>query len=199
MVATAHNSRRARTWARRSAVQALYQWFLTERPMTEIIAEFEQERKELKKAGEDCFRDVLSGIGSFQSWPQITETDEDYFRDVLSGISANAENIRNTLAPLLDRSLHELDPVTRAVLYLGMYELIYQPELPWRVVLNEAVELAHRFGAEASHKYINGVLDQAAPRLRPESAADNSARGRAGAGRKRNPGARGHLDGTSPD
>lgn len=155
-VAAAHNAFRARVWARRSATQALYQWFLTERPMTDIIAEFEQERKELEQA------------------------DERYFRDILSGISANAGEIRRALVPFLDRPLHELDPVTRAVLHLGMYELIYQPALPLRVVLNEAIELARRFGAEDSHKYVNGVLDQAAQRLRPESAADNSARTRAG-------------------
>ncbi len=132
----------ARVRARRSAVQALYQWFLTERPMTEIITEFEHERKELKKA------------------------DGDYFRDILAGSARNSVAINDALTPFLDRALHELDPVTRAVLHLGMYELKYQPVLPCRVILNEAVELAKLFGAEDSYKYINGVLDQAAQRLR---------------------------------
>ena len=144
MVAAAHNSLRPRVRARRSAVQALYQWFLTEGPMTGIISEFELERRELKKA------------------------DGDYFRDILSGISANSEAIRDALVPFLDRNLQELDPVTRSVLYLGMYELIYQPAVPLRVILNESVELARMFGAEDSYKYINGVLDQAAQQLRPE-------------------------------
>ena len=145
MIAAAHNSPQARVRARRSAVQALYQWFLTERPMTGIITEFELERKELKKA------------------------DGEYFRNILSGISTNSAGIRDALIPFLDRNLHELDPVTRAVLYLGMYELIHQPAVPLRVILNESVELARMFGAEDSYKYINGVLDQAAQRLRPEA------------------------------
>ena len=134
----------ARVRARRSAVQALYQWFLTEQPMTEIIDEFERDRKELKKA------------------------DTDYFRDILNGNASNSTAIRDSLAPFLDRAMHELDPVTRAVLYLGVYELKYQPALPLRVVLNESVELARMFGAEDSYKYINGVLDKAAQQLRPE-------------------------------
>ena len=75
--------------------------------------------------------------------------------------------------------MKELDPVTRAVLHLGMYELMHQPALPLRVVLNEAVELARMFGAEDSYKYINGVLDQAAQHLRPEAASDLPAHSRA--------------------
>ena len=131
----------ARVRARRSAVQALYQWFLTERPMPEIINEFEHDRKELKKA------------------------DGDYFRDILTGSAGNSDEINDSLTPFLDRALHELDPVTRAVLHLGMYELMHQPGLPLRVVLNEAVELARMFGAEDSYKYINGVLDRAAKEM----------------------------------
>ena len=134
----------ARVRARRAAVQALYQWFLTEQPMTEIIDEFESDRKELKKA------------------------DAEYFRDILNGNASNSTAIKDSLAPYLDRAMHELDPVTRAVLYLGVYELKYQPALPLRVVLNESVELARMFGSEDSYKYINGVLDKAAQQLRPE-------------------------------
>ena len=136
-------SMNARVRARRAAVQALYQWFLTERPVTEIITEFEHERKEMKRA------------------------DGDYFRDILTGSTGNSDAINNALVPFLDRAMHELDPVTRAVLYLGMYELKYQPALPMRVILNESVELARLFGAEDSYKYINGVLDKAAQQLRP--------------------------------
>ena len=136
-------SMNARVRARRAAVQALYQWFLTERPITEIITEFEHERKEMKRA------------------------DGDYFRDILTGSTGNSVTINNALAPFLDRGMQELDPVTRAILYLGMYELKYQPALPMRVILNESVELARLFGAEDSYKYINGVLDKAAQQLRP--------------------------------
>ena len=136
----------ARVRARRSAVQALYQWILTGRPMSEIITEFEHERKELKKA------------------------DGEYFRAILTGSASNSAAINDTLTPFLDRALDKLDPVTRAVLHLGMYELKYQPSLPWRVVLNESIELARVFGAEDSYKYINGVLDRAARRLRSDFA-----------------------------
>ncbi len=132
----------ARVRARRSAVQALYQWLLTGRPMSVVIAEFEQERKELKKA------------------------DREYFRAILTGIAANSEQLSEVLVPFLDRKPAELDPVTRAVLHLGIYELLHQPEVPLRVVLNEAIELARMFGAEDSYKYINGVLDRAARQLR---------------------------------
>ena len=137
-------NRSARVRARRSAVQALYQWLLTGQPMSGIIAEFERERKQIKKA------------------------DGEYFRTLLSGISVNAEQLRETLGSFLDRKPDELDPVTRAVLHLGMYELMYQPQVPLRVVLNEAIELARTFGAEDSYKYINGVLDRAARQLRRE-------------------------------
>lgn len=115
--------------------------------MSGIIAEFEQERKEIKKA------------------------DGEYFRDLLSGIAANADALSDALVPLLDRTPDELDPVTRAVLHLGLYELLHQPEVPMRVVLNEAVALARMFGAEDSYKYINGVLDRAARQLRPQESA----------------------------
>lgn len=140
----------ARVRARRSAVQALYQWFLTDRTMAGIITEFECDRRELEKA------------------------DGEYFREILCGSDSNSDEINDSLAPFLDRSLHELDPVTRAVLHLGMYEIMYQPALPLRVILNESVELARMFGAEDSYKYINGVLDQAGWRLRPEASSDHS-------------------------
>lgn len=133
---------RARVKARRAAIQALYQWFMTGQPMTEIIAEFENERAELKKA------------------------DRAYFRDILNGSEKNSDNVNTALAPFLDRALHELDPVERAVLHLGLYELKYQRELPYRVILNESIELAKTFGAEDSYKYVNGVLDKAARQLR---------------------------------
>lgn len=128
---------RARTRARRSAVQALYQWLFTGYPMEAIIAEFEEDRGTLKRA------------------------DNDYFRAVLRGCEDNSGEIEQALAPLLDRPLAELDPVERAVLHLALYELRHRPELPAAVVLNEAIDLAKLFGAEGSYKYVNGVLDLA--------------------------------------
>ena len=116
--------------------------------MDEVISEFESERRELHKA------------------------DVDYFRTLLRGMAANAEAMDAELEPLLDRPVRELDPVERAVLHLGAYELLHCPQTPWRVVINEAVDLAKMFGAEQSHKYINGVLDRLARRARaPEISA----------------------------
>jgi N utilization substance protein B len=79
---------------------------------------------------------------------------------------AQAEQLESELQPFLDRPPAELDPVERAVLTLGQYELMHHPEIPYRVVINEAVELAKMFGAEQSHKYVNGVLDKLARKYR---------------------------------
>ena len=137
-------SKNARIRARRSAVQALYQWQMTQIPILDVIAEFENERTELKKA------------------------DVEYFRDLLQGTAQQTTVLDDQLGPLLDRPVKELDPVERAVLHIGLYELLYRPELPWRVVINESVELAKMFGAEQSYKFINGVLDKAARIIRSE-------------------------------
>lgn len=140
-------SPRARISARRSAVQAYYQWLMNKQPMAALIREFEADRSEIKKA------------------------DKEYFHDLLQGMSRHAGELEGLLAPLLDRQLADVDQVERAILTLGLYELVHHPELPWRVVINEAVELAKMFGAEQSHKYINGVLDKAAHQLRAEEIA----------------------------
>lgn len=135
-------SKHARIRARRSAVQALYQWEMTQSSMTDVITEFMNERTELKKA------------------------DTAYFSEILKGAAGNVDELNREISACLDRPLHELDPVERAVLLVGTYELKYRPELPWRVIVNEAVELAKMFGAEASYKYINGVLDKIARKVR---------------------------------
>jgi len=142
-------STHARVRARRTAVQACYQWLINKQPMSEIIDEFVNERAELKKA------------------------DLEYFRDLLQGINRYSDELEHSLTPFLDRFLHEISPVERAILMLGMYELTYHPELPWRVIMNETVELAKMFGAEQSHKYINGVLDTAAHSIRAAEIADS--------------------------
>ena len=135
-------SPQARVRARRSAVQAYYQWLINNQPMADIINEFEADRQELKKA------------------------DRQYFHDLLQGMNTHSAELDSALAPLLDRPLKEVSPVELSVLKLGLYELLHHPELPWRVVINESVELAKMFGAEQSHKYINGVLDKAARQIR---------------------------------
>lgn len=135
-------SAHARVRARRSLVQAYYQWLMTRRPVGEIITEFKIERTELKKA------------------------DIEYFDRAMHGMVEHRSDIDSELVPLLDRPCDELDPVENAVLHLGVYELMYLPEIPCRVVINEAIDLAKMFGAEQSHKYINGVLDRVARKFR---------------------------------
>ena len=144
MAETSHKSysMHARVRARRTAVQAYYQWLINNQPIDEVIEEFLHDRAELKKA------------------------DREYFCDLLRGMNRYSVGLVDALAPFLDRSLEEVSPVERSILKLGIYELMYHPELPWRVIINETVELAKMFGAEQSHKYINGVLDKAARKIR---------------------------------
>jgi len=135
-------SKHARIRSRRSVIQAYYQWIMTQQPVSELIREFKTERTELKKA------------------------DIEYFDRVLKGMIETRKNIDLELVPLLDRPCNELDPVENAVLHLGSYELMYLLEIPCRVAINEAVDLAKMFGAEQSHKYINGILDKLAHKHR---------------------------------
>ncbi|MGY8815148.1 MAG: transcription antitermination factor NusB [Gammaproteobacteria bacterium] len=135
-------SKHARIRSRRSIIQAYYQWIITEQPISEIILEFKKDRKELKKA------------------------DVPYFEKLLVGMIKGRLEIISALEPLLDRPDSELDPVENAILHLGAYELIYQLDIPSKVVINEAIDLAKLFGAEQSHKYINGILDKLAHKIR---------------------------------
>lgn len=135
-------SKHGRIRARRTAVQALYQWDITSGGIEDIISEFESDRAELKKA------------------------DGAYFREILKGVVQHRAELEAEIAGVSDRRLRELDPVERAILYLGAYELMYRPEIPWLVVVNESVELAKMFGAEQSHRYINGVMDKLARHTR---------------------------------
>jgi N utilization substance protein B len=137
-------SKHGRVRARRTAVQALYQWDIAGGGMDEIIREFESDRAELKKA------------------------DGSYFREILKGVIRHRVELETEISGASERSLQELDPVERAILYLGTYELMYRPEVPWLVVVNESVELAKMFGAEQSYRYINGVMDRLARELRAD-------------------------------
>jgi N utilization substance protein B len=135
-------SKQARIKARRSAVQALYQCEMAQAATPDVIKEFMEERDEMKKA------------------------DKDYFCELLRGTTEKIDELNKEMAPFLSRPVNELDPVERAVLHIGVYELLYHPELPWRVVVNESIELAKMFGAEQSHKFINGVMDSVARKVR---------------------------------
>lgn len=137
------NKPSARTLARRAALQALYQWQVTHQPPAEIEAQF-------------------------LSPGRMRHADLPYFKDLLHNVPAHLEELDEVLVPLLDRPVRQLDPVTRAILRMGTFELRHRPDIPWRVVIDEAVELARVFGAEQSHRYVNGILDKVARAARPE-------------------------------
>jgi transcription antitermination protein NusB len=135
---TAKNSRRR---ARQAAVQALYQWQLTEQPPEQIESHFISDHE-------------LNGV------------DIDYFHHLVLEIPLHQHELDDHLLPYLDRTLNEVDPVERAILRIGVFEFEFHPEIPYKVILNEAVELAKIFGAEHGHKFVNGVLDRVAAKLR---------------------------------
>ncbi len=92
--------------------------------------------------------------------------DADYFKTLLEGTIAAAPELEQAIAPHLDREYARLSPVERGILLLAGYELAHQPEVPYRAVINEAVELAKSFGGTDGHKFVNGVLDKLAAQLR---------------------------------
>ncbi|MGB0127875.1 MAG: transcription antitermination factor NusB [Rhodocyclaceae bacterium] len=134
--------RSARRRAREVALQGLYQWQATGDSAT-AITEHLSEAKSFGKA------------------------DQPLFSQILQGVMTNAAELEATITPLLDRKLGELSPVERCILLVGAYELAHMPETPYRVVINEAIELAKAFGGTDGHRYVNGVLDKLAPQLRP--------------------------------
>ncbi|MEJ2626355.1 MAG: transcription antitermination factor NusB [Pseudolabrys sp.] len=131
----------ARHAARRVALQALYQWQLTGDSPKDILAQFREERP-------------LKGA------------DLDYFRELTLGVPEELARLDAAVEPFLDRPMDRVDPVERAVLRLAAYELMQCLDVPYRVVINEAVDLAKVFGAEQGHRFVNGVLDKAVRSLR---------------------------------
>jgi N utilization substance protein B len=97
---------------------------------------------------------------------QAAKVDVPYFRALLGGTIAAAEELRREFAPLVDRPVQGLSPVEHAILLMGAYEFRYRPEIPYRVVINEAIELAKSFGGTDGFRYVNGVLDKLGTRLR---------------------------------
>jgi N utilization substance protein B len=131
----------ARRKARRLILQALYQWQIAGQSIADISLQFAED----------------------ESMPKA---DSAYFYEAIKEIPAQCPELDAHLAPFLDRPMVELDPIELAILRMGAYELATQLAIPYRVVINEAVELAKTFGAEDGHKYINGVLDKLARVLR---------------------------------
>lgn len=101
----------------------------------------------------------------------IGRYDTEFFGILLKGAIAQHETLSAQIAPHLDRAVNELSPVEFSVLLLGAYELIHHPEVPYRVVINEAVELAKTFGGSDGHKFVNGVLDKLAAQVRATEVA----------------------------
>ena len=95
------------------------------------------------------------------------KVDPEYFKALIEGTVAAAQELEREIAPLLDREFSRLSPVERGILLLGAYELAHRPEVPYRAVINEAVELAKSYGGTDGHKYVNGVLDKLAAQIRP--------------------------------
>jgi len=134
-------SKPSRHLARQAAVQALYQWQLTSQSPQDIEQHFINDH-------------------------QFKNVDIEYFRQLVDEVPLHLHELDDHLTPHLDRGIDEVDPVERAILRLGVYELEFHLEIPYKVVINEAVELAKTFGAEHGHKYVNAVLDKAAAKLR---------------------------------
>ncbi len=105
-------------------------------------------------------------MSEFNEEQRLGQVDRQLFDTLLKGVINSVTELDDILIPHLDRGIRELDPVERAVLRLATFELRSTLEVPWKVVMNEAVDLAHAFGAESSHKYVNGVLDKVARDLR---------------------------------
>jgi N utilization substance protein B len=127
--------------ARRCATQALYTWQMTGQDLNDVDEEYQLEH-------------------------DMSKVDVEYFKELLHQVPRHLGELDDHITPLLDRSLQEVDPVERAILRLGTYELAYRPDVPYKVVINEAVELAKTFGAEHGHKYVNSILDGVAKKLR---------------------------------
>jgi transcription antitermination protein NusB len=105
-------------------------------------------------------------IRQFEHEQEMEVADIDYFHDILNGIENYRSDLDEKLRPFLDREVEEVDPIERAVLRIAAYELLHRIDVPYRVVINEAIEVAKRFGADFGHTYVNGVLDKAAAEWR---------------------------------
>ncbi|MEO8418675.1 MAG: transcription antitermination factor NusB [Methylophilaceae bacterium] len=99
--------------------------------------------------------------------PDFDRADEAYFRQLLEGVSDHMAELDSRLASFIDRTIAELSPIEHAILCISAYELIYDASIPYRVAINEGVELAKLYGGTDGHKYVNGVLDKLAAEARP--------------------------------
>jgi N utilization substance protein B len=131
----------ARSRARRRALQAVYAWQMSGSHMKAVIEQFRHEQ-------------------------DMEVADQEYFEDLLRGVEAHVGELDEALGPYIDRDVEQIDPVERAALRLAAYELVHRPDVPYRVIINEAIEVTKRFGADHGHSYVNGVLDKLAAQVR---------------------------------
>ena len=110
---------------------------------------------------------MLDIVKQFLAEHDPRKFESDYFRELVHGVPSHLRQLDELLQPCIDRPVEQVDMVERAVLRLAAFELAEHPEVPYRVVINEAVELAKVYGAEQGHRYVNGVLDKLARQLRP--------------------------------
>lgn len=131
----------ARRRARECVVQAIYCWQLSKNDIADVESQFLTEQ-------------------------DVTNVDIRYFRELLAGIATMADQLDALMTPYLSRQLDKLGQVERAILRLSLYELSKRQDVPYKVAINEGIELAKIFGAEDSHKFVNGVLDKVGPTIR---------------------------------
>jgi len=141
----------SRTNARRNAVQAIYQWQLTGQDVDNIDSQFISEH-------------------------DMSDVDVQYFEELLQQIPLHLHELDDHIIDFLDRKIDEVDPVERAILRIGAYELEFRKDVPYKAIINEAIELAKTFGAEHGHKYVNSVLDKVAHKLRDDEIKQKSKR-----------------------
>ena len=144
-------NRTPRHRAREFALQGLYQWLLNNEDATTVV------------------NNIRAAHG-------FEKADADHFAALLYGAIKDSVALREAIAPLIDRGVKELSPIEHGVLLIGAYELKNNLEIPYRVVINEAVELTKSFGGIDGHKYVNGVLDKLAPKLRADEVAADTRR-----------------------
>jgi N utilization substance protein B len=135
----------ARSRARRRALQAVYAWQLSNTAINKVIDQFRNEQ-------------------------DMEVADLEYFEDLVRGVEQNLGSLDEALQEFLDRDIAQVDPIERAVLRIAAYELRHRVDVPYRVVINEAIETTKRFGSEHGHTFVNGVLDHAAAAWRAAEA-----------------------------
>lgn len=136
----------ARRRSRELALQGLYEWQYTGSSPSQVLKN-------------------LSDLNNFE------KADREFLEAELRGVVGEVEKLREELEPLADRKWNDLSPIERSILLIGAWELLHCPEIPYRATINEAIELGKRFGATDGHKYVNGVLDRLAKKVRPEEVA----------------------------